>query len=292
VKHMMCHALFQLAGVLIRQGNLASAQALVEEGLVLSRELGHDDMYMANILAEIRLLQGDLTTARLLFEKSLAYFQERANEKQAGWVLSFLGKVSAVQGDYQAAQASYEASLLRNGEVERNLVPLDIPPALEGLAAVVAAQGNAAWAARLWGTAEALRETRKDPLAPVYRPDYERAVAAARIRLGEQRFAAAWAEGRTMNPDQILATKERTAQPAGQHSAHLAKSPAAYPAGLTTREVEVLRLVAQGLTDGQIAEQLVISPRTVNTHMTSIFNKIHVSSRAAAARYAMEYQLV
>ena len=292
VKHGICHALFLVAGALVRQGNLASAQALVEEGLVLSRELGHDRMYMANIQGEINLLQGDLSTARLLFEKSLVYFQERANEKQAGWVLSCLGKVSAMQGDYQAAQAYYEASLLRNGEVERSLVPLDIPPALEGLAAAVAAQGNAAWAARLWGTAEALREARKDSLAPVYRPDYERAVAAARIRLGEQRFAAAWAEGRTMTPDQVLATKERKAQPAGQPLAHPAKSPAAYPAGLTAREVEVLRLVAQGLTDGQIAEQLVISPRTVNTHMTSIFNKIQVSTRAAAARYAMEYHLV
>ena len=292
VKHMMCHDLFQLAGVLVRQGNLVSAQALVEEGLVLARELGHDRMYMANIVAEITLLQGDLTSARLLFEKSLAYFQERANEKQAGWVLSFLGKISAAQGDYQAAQAYYEASLLRNGEVERNLVPLDIPPALEGLAAVAAAQGNATWAVRLWGTAEALREEHADFLAPVYRPDYEQAVAAARLRLGEQRFMASWAEGRTMTPDQVLTTKERTAEPAGQHLAHLAKSPAAFPAGLTAREVEVLRLVAQRLTDGQIAEQLVISPRTVNTHMTSIFNKIQVSTRAAAARYAMENHLV
>jgi ATP/maltotriose-dependent transcriptional regulator MalT len=292
VKHFMCHDLFQLAGVLIRQGNLASAQALVEEGLVLSRELGHDHMYMANIVGEIKLLQGDVTSARLLFEKSLEYFQERANEKQAGWVLSYLGRISAAQGDYQAAQAYYEASLLRNGEVEKNLVPLDIPPALEGLAAVAATQGNVAWAARLWGTAEALREEHADFLAPVYRPDYEQAVAAARARLGEQRFAADWAEGRTMNPDQVLATKEHTTKSEEQHSAHPPKSSAAFPAGLTTREVEVLRLVAQGLTNAQIGERLVISPRTVNHHLVSIYSKIRVSSRAAATLYAMEYQLV
>ncbi len=65
-----------------------------------------------------------------------------------------------------------------------------------------------------------------------------------------------------------------------------------YPDGLTAREVEVLRLVAQGLTDAQIAEQLVISPRTVNNHLTSIYSKIQVSSRAAATRYAMEHQFI
>lgn len=65
-----------------------------------------------------------------------------------------------------------------------------------------------------------------------------------------------------------------------------------YPDGLTAREVEVLRLVAQGLSDAQIAEQLIISPRTVNNHLTSIYSKIQVSSRAAATRYAMEHHLV
>jgi len=54
----------------------------------------------------------------------------------------------------------------------------------------------------------------------------------------------------------------------------------------------VLRLLAQGLTDTQIAEQLVISPRTVNNHLTSIYSKIQVSSRSAATRYAMEQHLL
>jgi LuxR family transcriptional regulator, maltose regulon positive regulatory protein len=61
--------------------------------------------------------------------------------------------------------------------------------------------------------------------------------------------------------------------------------------GLTAREVEVLRLLAAGLTDAQIAGQLVISPRTVNVHLTSIYRKIAVSSRAAATRYAIEHHL-
>jgi DNA-binding CsgD family transcriptional regulator len=70
------------------------------------------------------------------------------------------------------------------------------------------------------------------------------------------------------------------------------KSSSRHPAGLTAREAEVLRLVAQGLTDAQVAEKLVISPRTVNWHLTSIYQKIQVSSRCAATRYAIEHHLV
>ena len=70
-----------------------------------------------------------------------------------------------------------------------------------------------------------------------------------------------------------------------------AKSPPIYPDGLTTREAEVLGLVAQGLTNEQVAEQLIISSRTVNTHLTSIYGKIGVSSRSAATRYAIEHRL-
>ena len=64
------------------------------------------------------------------------------------------------------------------------------------------------------------------------------------------------------------------------------------PAGLTAREVEVLLLVAQGLSDIQIAEQLVVSPRTITTHLTSIYNKMGVNSRTAAVRFAAEHHLI
>jgi DNA-binding NarL/FixJ family response regulator len=80
--------------------------------------------------------------------------------------------------------------------------------------------------------------------------------------------------------------------PTESSSTPLAKPAATSPSGLTTREVEVLRLLAQGLTDVQIAEQLVISPRTVNNHLTLIYSKIQVSSRSAATCYALEHHLV
>ncbi len=65
-----------------------------------------------------------------------------------------------------------------------------------------------------------------------------------------------------------------------------------YPAGLTEREVEVLRVVALGLTDAQVAERLVLSARTVNSHLRSIYSKLEVSSRIAAVRYALDHDLL
>jgi len=123
-----------------------------------------------------------------------------------------------------------------------------------------------------------------------------RAVAAARTQLGEQAFAAAWVEGRTLSLEQALATPGQVALPAptqGERSSSPTTAfPPPYPDGLTAREVEVLRVVAQGLTNEQVAERLVISPRTVDTHLTSIYGKIGATSRVAATRYAIEHHLV
>jgi DNA-binding NarL/FixJ family response regulator len=173
----------------------------------------------------------------------------------------------------------------------------DIAFYLMGLAGVVAAQEEPTWAAQLWGAAEALRESLRAPIPPVMRTDYERSVAAARAQLGEKTFVAVWEEGRTMTTEQALAAQGRTSvptatpSPPADTSAPPAKSPTTYPAGLTAREVEVLRLVAQGLTDAQVADHLVISPRTVNGHLRSIYSKLAVTSRSAATRYALDHQL-
>src|SRR5439155_18063725 len=105
---------------------------------------------------------------------------------------------------------------------------------------------------------------------------------------GEQAFRRAWAEGRRLTPEQALATQDPgTSQvsPIPRSSAVQPSSPA--PAGLTRRELEVLRLLTEGLTNPQITEQLVVSLPTVNTHVASIFNKLGVNSRSAATRYAV-----
>lgn len=68
-------------------------------------------------------------------------------------------------------------------------------------------------------------------------------------------------------------------------------APPRFPAGLTAREVEVLQLVAAGLTDSQVAERLHLSPRTVGRHLTGIYRKLGVASRAGATRFAVEHRL-
>ena len=78
---------------------------------------------------------------------------------------------------------------------------------------------------------------------------------------------------------------------AAEKPARAGSAAQAYPAGLTAREVEVLRLVAQGLTDAQVAERLFVSPHTVNAHLRSIYGKLGVASRTAAARFATEHGL-
>ena len=94
-----------------------------------------------------------------------------------------------------------------------------------------------------------------------------------------------------MTPEQAL-TAQGQAIPIGPSSAPSAKTSPTYPAGLTAREIDVLRLVAEGLTSTQIAERLVIGLVTVNSHVRSIYSKLGVTSRSAATRYAMELKLL
>jgi DNA-binding NarL/FixJ family response regulator len=86
---------------------------------------------------------------------------------------------------------------------------------------------------------------------------------------------------------------ERGAAPSAR--SELAESPTATPAGLehlTARQIEVLRLVARGMTNAEIAEALFLSRRTVHAHLRSIFHKLDVGHRSAATRYAIQHGLL
>jgi DNA-binding NarL/FixJ family response regulator len=98
-----------------------------------------------------------------------------------------------------------------------------------------------------------------------------------------------------MTPEQALAAQGKAMIPTSMSARPVStppmKSPSS-PAGLTAREVEVLRLLATGLTDAQIAEHLVVSLHTVHAHLRTIYSKLGVTSRSAATRYAFEHHLV
>jgi predicted ATPase/class 3 adenylate cyclase/DNA-binding CsgD family transcriptional regulator len=294
----IAHSLLVMAEGFLDEGDAEKAHPLLEESRALLRETGNT-YYEGVALGELGLVafhQGKMAVAHALLEEGLTHFQAK-NELDIrdgkARTLAQLAQVIAFEGDHATARALYEQCLAtaRKQPFQR-LTPFY----LEGLAGVVAAQGELLWAARLWGAAEALRDSMGTPIPPAYRADYERAVAAARTHLNEQAFAAALAQGRSMTLEQVLATQGQAIITRPTAAAPAAPSPvkpaATYPDGLTAREVDVLRLEAQGLTDAHIAEQLVISPRTVNNHLTSIYSKLQVSSRAAATRYAMEHHLV
>ena len=269
--------------------NMAAVHALLEEYRTLAQGVSWNKGMALSLMAEVALREGDIDSARVLIEEDVAFESVMGFRPDLAEALVVWGRVSAAHGDDAAAQAHYEESLALASEMGTKLV---LPAGLEGLASAVAAKGELSRAARLWGAAHVLRDSMGTPLPPVYRGEYERSVTSARTQLGEQAFATAWAEGRDMTPEQAIAARGPVTIPSEAQPTLPAKSPPTDFDGLTAREVEVLRLVAQGLSNAEIADQLVISLLTVKSHMRSLYNKLDISSRSAATRYAIEHHLM
>jgi predicted ATPase/DNA-binding CsgD family transcriptional regulator len=231
--------------------------------------------------AEVAWSEGQTDTAYQLVQESLAAFREMEAKWMLAWSLQVLGRIEVQRGDLSAARRAYEESLALTEALGEKLITVFD---LEGLAGVAVAEGEYTWAAQLCGAAVAFLEAIDVPLPPVYRREYEQVVRAARAQLGAHVFAAAWQEGRTMTPTQVLAAHGRTTAP-------FSGATPIFPSGLTAREFEVLRLVAQGLTNSQIAEQLTISLHTANAHVRSILAKLDVHSRHAVIRFAIQHDL-
>ena len=135
-------------------------------------------------------------------------------------------------------------------------------------------------------------ESRGGLLAAFDQVERTRLAKLLRTQLDDEVFTNAWAEGCAMTLEQAIAeAKQVTIAPRAAASAPTTFAPHD-PNALTPRELEVLRLLAVGLSDAAIAEQLVISPRTVNSHLKSIYSKLSVNSRSAASRYALDRHLV
>ena len=290
-KRGISHTLSQLAQLLyVTRAEPATINPLLEECFALAQEVGFKEGIAAYycVCGQLALSQGDLSMARSLAEKGAALYEEMGHRHGAAKSLAVVGKTLASRGDLAGAQACYEQCLAISGALSEKWVAAVY---LLELAEVVAAQQHYAWAAQLWGASEVLREASNIPVPLIEQADYERSVSAARAQLGERAFAAAWSEGRSMTAEQALAAQGQKQTPV--HSSPAAEPPSTttYPDRLTAREVEVLRLLASGLTDLKIAEKLVLSPRTVHTHISSIYIKLGITSRSAATRYAIEHDL-
>jgi predicted ATPase/DNA-binding CsgD family transcriptional regulator len=273
-----------LARALLRQRELTRPRILMEETVVLGRQAraNWQIAISLSLLGQIALLQGEMEQAEALLSESIQLFQEIGDRRNMARTRLLQACLAMIQDNDALAHAQYEEGLTT--AIELGVVG-SIAFGLKGLGCVAASQGHYTWSALLWGAADNFPESLNIPIPQAI---IERARAAARTHLGASAFAQALAEGHAMTPFQALAADK--ALPL-QTACRVKRSPA-YPAGLTAREVEVLRLVAAGLTDAQVAEHLIISVRTVNKHLTSIYNKLGVNSRAAATRFAVERHLI
>ena len=128
------------------------------------------------------------------------------------------------------------------------------------------------------------------PRPPARRARTRPGVAAARATLGEAAFAAAWAAGRTLPLERGGRRGAAWQRPAGRGRRAARPAPAG-AFGLTPRELEVLRLLVAGRSNPEIAAALFISPRTATTHVSHIFAKLGVATRAEAVAFAHRHGL-
>jgi DNA-binding NarL/FixJ family response regulator len=291
-------ALDILACIFGIQGDLLAARVLFEEELALHQSLaevsGPDAAFVG--LGWIAGQQGDDATALAYFEQALAIRREKVEKWMVAETLNLMGEVFQRQGKLEQAGKNYAESLVLAHEAGDKAATAYL---LRHLGTLAHTQNQVERAACLFAVADAIRPAADGFafLTLVNPTDQERAVTAVRARLGETPFAACWAAGQAMGLEQAIAYALASPQVAeATRSAgtdnRVVPSPPIDAAGLTAREVEVLRLMVQGLPYPQIADKLVISRRTVNAHVTSIFSKLGVTSRAAATRIAIDHHLI
>jgi non-specific serine/threonine protein kinase len=234
----------------------------------------------------ITISQGDHERAMIVHEEALALFREIRDVQGMGHCFNNLALGAVIRGDYEEASTLIRENLViaRGSDYK-----LGIQYSLLGLGLVASSREEPVRAARLWGAVESMVEVFGMRITPMARSltDYEGHLAASRSQLGEEAFAAAWEEGRAMALEQTVDYALQPPQEAPQTEA-----PPVYPSGLSAREVEILRLVARGMTNARIAQELFLSPRTINGHLGSVYRKLGFSSRAEAARFASEHDLL
>ncbi len=317
-----------LARAAMRGGQFDSAVEQYQQCLALSREL-NDEWGMAHALSflgQTYSFMGDYQAARQPLEEGVARFRKIGDKQSLALALQSLGFLESSVGNLTAAQALYNESLslirhsgdrvgIARATFTLGLIAIQRKKHLEardllaeavalwqelgdrynfcGCLALIANLslhgGQVERALQLLGAIDVfLGEINATPPALV-KAIIDEVKQQSRIQLGHVDFAAAWATGQTLTWEQ---TYELQGKVLAEIGVETAESPTDYPNGLTTREVEVLHLLTEGLTNAKIAETLVVSPYTINAHLRSIYNKLGVSTRAAATRYALEHNIV
>jgi predicted ATPase/DNA-binding CsgD family transcriptional regulator len=310
----MALALNHLGRATVELGDPVAARALLEESAALFCVAG-DRQNLAqplNALGLAALRHGDYVGARTYFEEALSVAQETAAEQYRADALAHLGTVALRVGDFQQSASLYQQSLALNRVLGNQE---GIAGDLAGLAEVASLLGQPKRAARLFGAVEALREVSGISLSTLRRAAYDRAVEGIHAQLDEATFVAAWKEGHVMPLDQAIAfageTKVTLPTDAKLREAKQEETSSDLPpgdlsspplsprramkqhfGGLTAREREVARLVAQGKSNRAIAEELVVGISTVEAHITHILSKLGFSSRAQIAAWAVDKGLV
>jgi predicted ATPase/DNA-binding CsgD family transcriptional regulator len=239
---------------------------------------------------QVAIIEGDTTTATAMLEEGLALQRKLGFAWGSAETLRTLGDLYRSQGALTDAQNAYRESIRISARYHDLRL---LTHAISGLAVSVTMKGETKRAARLFGSAATFRDQVGSAVSAWDHATYERGVALARAGLSDADFEAAWGAGAALSADEAIA--EALATPTGEDQFPTAKpdqatSDAAAPAHvdeLTPRELEILRLLTDGLSDREIAETLFISPRTVSGHVTNLLGKLRVESRTAAATLAI-----
>jgi non-specific serine/threonine protein kinase len=274
-------SLVQLTLVACEQGDTRGARGLISEFEAIGRARG-DPYALATVLYERGLIaatEGDETLAIGLFEESLAVMRAMGYQQGVVVILTSLGHARLDQRQHEAGLTAFaEAMDLARASGERHR----LLRALEGVARGLAG-GDADAAVRLAGATDGHRQALGAVPFPSERRYLDHWLADACRALGSTSFEQAWEDGHASTLERAVGLAEALLQ---------VRPAATKQTLLSPREEEVAALLARGLTNKQIASELVVSPATVRSHVEHILTKLNLTSRAQAAVWASRQGLV
>jgi len=249
----------------------------------------HSDVIWAlNLLTEYAQEQGDFCRALALPEEALALSRAVGDALSEAHAHLSAGDAAAARGTPQEAAGHYQEALLLLWSQGDRACSIRT---LIGLAHVAVACLEPVHAAEFLATADALDEGYSQFLPSSIRATAAGCEQTIRSHLGEERFACMQAATRALSPEKAVAAAIPAATAIGANSCGDATHVMASNA-LTDREFQVLRLVAEGRSNPEIAHTLFISKKTARNHVTNILTKLRVDSRTAAATVAIRHGMV